>query len=91
MTGDRPVRLTFPSYEAGGADILTGGQCAGFCLDEGGGAYGYARRWRAYLYPALHERGTPRPADCEEVTGRTLGELRRVLRERVEVKGPWWT
>jgi hypothetical protein len=30
------------------------------------------------------------PEGCEEVTGRTLGELRRALRERVAEKGAWW-
>lgn len=77
-------RLTFPSYDIGAADILADGQHAGFCLDEGGG------RWRAYLYAAAQERRAPRPAGCEEVTGRTLRELRRLLRERAE-KEPWWT
>ena len=28
--------------------------------------------------------------DCMTVTGRTLGDLRRELRERFELKGPWW-
>jgi hypothetical protein len=87
----KPVRLTFPAYGTGCADILADGKCAGFCLDEGGGAYGYARRWRAYLFPSAQDRRMPRPQECEEVTGRTLGELRRALRERVERDGPWWT
>lgn len=91
MSDSKPVRLTFPGYGPGTADILAGGKNAGFCLDEGGGAYGYPRRWRAYLYPAAQDRRMPRPVACEEVTGKTLGELRRVLRERVEVKGPWWS
>jgi hypothetical protein len=77
MTG-RPVRLTFPPYDVGAADILAGGRSVGFCLDEGGG------RWRAYLYPAAQDRRTPRPDNCEEVTARTLADLRRQLRERFE-------
>jgi hypothetical protein len=45
---------------------------------------------RAYLF--AEATGKPiRPADCEEVTAGTLGELRRVLRERVADEGPWWT
>jgi hypothetical protein len=80
---DKPIRLTFPAYDVGAADILAGGKSVGFCLDEGG-------IWRAYLYPAAQERRAPRPGKCEEVTARTLADLRRELRERVEVKGRWW-
>lgn len=86
MTG----RLTFPAYAPGAADILTGGRGVGFCLDEGGGSYGYAKRWRAYLYPAVQDRRMPKPENCEEVTARTLADLRAALRERVALKGPWW-
>jgi hypothetical protein len=88
---DRPVRLTFPAYGPGAADILAGGRSVGFCLDEGGGSHGYARRWRAYLYPAAQDRRMPKPDGCEEVTARTLAELRETLRERVETRGQWWT
>lgn len=84
MSGGRPVKLTFPSYDVGAADILASGRHVGMALDEGG-------RWRAWLYAAAQERRTPRPARCEEVTARTLVELRRDLRERVELKGQWWT
>jgi hypothetical protein len=80
---DHAVRLTFPSYDVGAADILANGRQVGICLDEGGG------RWRAYLYSAIQERRI-RTGDCEEVTGRTLGDLRRALRKRVAEKGPWW-
>lgn len=81
---ENPVRLTFPAYDIGAADMLASGKHVGLCLDEGGG------RWRAYLYAAAQDRRAPRPAGCEEVTGRTLGDLRRELRERFELKGPWW-
>jgi hypothetical protein len=81
---DRPVRITFPSYDIGAADILADGKHAGICLDEG-------RRWRAYLYAAAQDRRAPRPVGCEEVTRRTLSDLRRDLRERLVLKGPWWT
>jgi len=90
MSAEKPVRLTFPAYDVGAADILAGGRTVGFCLDEGGGTRGHARRWRAYLYPAAQGRRTPRPENCEEVTRRTLGDLRRELRQRVELKGRWW-
>jgi hypothetical protein len=73
-----PVRLTFPAYDIGAADILTGIILAGFSC------------WRAYLYPALQDTRARLARDCEEVTGRTLGELREKLRKRVEVDGPWW-
>jgi hypothetical protein len=79
----RPVRLTFPSYDIGGTDIIAAEKRVGFTLANFKG-------WTAYLFPVATDRRV-RPADCEEVTGRTLGELRRVLRERVELKGPWWT
>jgi len=80
---DRPARLTFPSYDVGMADILWEGKSVGFCLAE-------FRNWRAYLYPAVQESRMPRPRECEEVTGRTLGELREELRKRAELKGWWW-
>lgn len=84
MTSGKPVRLTVASCDYGMADIFANGKRVGIAIDEGRGT------WRAYLYPVATDRRV-RPADCEEVTGRTLGELRRVLRERVELKGPWWT
>ena len=83
MTGGKLVRLTFPSYDVGSTDILVGGKRAGIILAE-------SRCWRAYLYAALTDRRI-RLGGEEEVTARTLAELRRVLRERVELKGPWWT
>jgi hypothetical protein len=65
------------------ADIFANGKRVGICLDEGRGT------WRAYLYPVATDRRI-RPAGCEEVTGRTLGELRRTLRKRVADEGLWW-
>lgn len=32
-----------------------------------------------------------RPEGCEEVTAGKLGEMRGMLRDRVALKGPWWT
>ena len=84
MSDGEPVRLTFPSYDLGAADIMASGKNAGICLDEGQG------RWRAYLYPVLSSSRL-RVTGCGEVTERTLRDLRRVLRERVELKGPWWS
>lgn len=83
MSDGKPVRLTFPGYDIGAADILVTGKRAGICLDEGRGI------WRAYLYGALTDRRI-RVDGCEEVTARTLRELRDTLRERVALKGPWW-
>lgn len=83
MSTEKPVRLTFPSYDVGAADILADGKSVGFCLGE-------FWCWRAYLYAVAQERRMPRPRKCEEVTARTLAELRRDLRERVELKGLWW-
>lgn len=83
MSDGKPVRLTFPSYDIGAADIRIGGRRAGFCLAE-------FYCWRAYLFPALTD-GVIRPEGCEEVTARTLAELRAALRTRIELKGPWWT
>jgi hypothetical protein len=80
MTGPR---LTFPAYDTGAADILADGKHVGICLGE-------FRGWRAYLYPAAQETRMRLAADCEEVTGRTLGELREALRERAALKGAWW-
>ena len=90
MCASRPVRPTFPAYDLGAADILADGRSVGFCLDEGGGSLGYPKRWRAYLYPAAQDRRMPKPDGCEEVTARTLAELRETLRERVADKGQWW-
>jgi len=78
-----PVRLAFPSYDRGAADILAGGKHAGICLDEGSG------RWRAYLFSSLSSSRI-RLGGEEEITGRTLGELREKLRTRVAERGPWW-
>lgn len=83
MTGGKPVRITFPGYDIGAADIMTEGKNAGICLDEG-------NLWRAYLYTSLTDRRI-RLGGEEEVTAETLGELRRVLRKRVEDEGPWWS
>jgi hypothetical protein len=77
------VRITFPSYDQGAVDIMAGRRQAGIALAE-------YENWRAYLYPVAQDRRI-RPEGCGEVTARTLGELRRELRERVALKGPWWT
>lgn len=79
----KPVRLTFPSFDVGMADILADGKHVGLAIAE-------FWNWRAWLYPAAQDRRAPRSAGCEEVTARTLGDLRRELRERVELKGAWW-
>lgn len=83
MNGSKPVRLTFPAYDIGGTDILAKGKRVGFTLAEFKG-------WRAYLFPEATDRRI-RPEGCEEVTGESLGELRKFLRKRVADEGPWWT
>lgn len=82
VSDGKPVRLSFPSYDIGAADIMADGKCVGFALAE-------FRNWRAYLFPVATDRRI-RPAGCEEVTAGKLGELRDTLRERVESEGPWW-
>jgi hypothetical protein len=77
------VHLTFPPYDIGAADILADGRQAGIVLAE-------FKFWRAYLYPVLADRRI-RGGGEEEVTGRTLGELRETLRKRVDADGPWWS
>lgn len=76
-----PPRLTFPAYDMGAARIIAGGKHqVGHVLAEFFG-------WQAWLW----ETADVRPGNMQEmetVTGRRLGELRRVLRERVELKGP---
>ena len=83
MSGGGPVLITFPPYDTGTTDIRSGGKRVGIAIAE-------FKDWRAYLFPEATDRRM-RPADCEEVMARTLTELRRVLRERVELKGIWWT
>ena len=83
MNEGRPALITFPSYDIGAADIKVGGKHAGIILGE-------FDCWRAYLYPVLTSSRIWLEKDCEEVTARTLTELRRVLRERVADEGPWW-
>ena len=80
MSG-KPVRLTVPAVEPGLCKIMADGKRTGFILAE-------FRGWRAVLFPVAS--ALVRPAGSEEVTGKTLGDLRAVLRERVERDGPWW-
>lgn len=83
MSGAGPVRLTFPVVEPGLARIVADGkQQVGFVLAEF-----YCHR--AVLWETADVR-PPNMQDMETVTGKKLGDLRRVLRERVELKGPWW-
>jgi hypothetical protein len=79
----KPVRLTFPDNGTGFARIMADGKHqTGHVIAEESG-------WRAHLW----DTADVRPDDvreCETVTGEKLADLRRVLRERVELKGPWW-
>lgn len=76
-------RLTFPGYDVGATHIMAGGEYVGFCLAE-------FYLWRARLFKTATTSRIGPESGCEEVTGRTLGELRRRLRDRVAAEGPWW-
>lgn len=79
---DRPVRLTVPSNDEGWARIVADGVQVGHVNRGGNG------RWQAWLWAHAgdHAGGN---ADVPVVRGR-LGDVRAVLRERVEQRGPWW-
>ena len=79
---DRPVRLTFPSYDIGSARIMAGDLQVGTVLGE-------YRGHRAYLWPVADDFAGQ--LSGEQVTGRRLADVREKLRERVEAKGPWWS
>ena len=79
---DRPVRLTFPSYDIGSARIMAGDLQVGHVLGE-------YWCWRAWLWPVADDFGFP--DSTEQVTGRRLADVREKLRERVELKGAWWS
>ena len=83
---ERPVRLTFPPYGQGAAYIIADG------LHEVGHILGDFTGWRAWLWPEpdLKPYGII-PEAMESVWCKTLREVRAVLRERVAVKGPWWS
>lgn len=79
---DRPVRLTFPSNDIGYTRIMADGI-------QVGNAIRGSRCWRAFLWSHADDRHGGY-ADAP-VTGERLGDLRDELRERVELKGAWWT
>lgn len=85
MTGGRRGRLTFPVYDMGGARIIADGKLeVGRVLAEFAG-------WRACLWTEADPvPGQFNPHDMETVWRLKLREIRWVLRERVELKGPWW-
>jgi hypothetical protein len=84
VSDGKPVLITFPPYDTGTTDIRSGGKRVGIAVAEFGG------HWRAYLFAEATGRRI-REGGEEEVTAGSLAELRRVLRERVELKGPWWS
>lgn len=86
MQPERPVRLTFPVCDFGGARIIADGKHeVGRVLAE---FYG----WRAYLWPGADPApGGFNPHDTEAVWRPTLRDVRAVLRERVAEKGAWWS
>lgn len=79
---DRPVKLTFPRNDQGWASILADGVTVGHV--ERGNRCWHARLWNE---PGNRNGGY---ADAP-VVREYLRELRAELRERVELKGPWWT
>jgi hypothetical protein len=81
MSPDRPVRLTFPSNDIGYARIMADGLQVGNALKG-------TRLWRAFLWAHAEDRHGGY-ADAP-VTGERLSDIRTELRERVEMKGPWW-
>jgi hypothetical protein len=78
---DRPVRLTFPSYDIGAARIMAGDLQVGHVLGE-------YWCWRAWLWPIADDFGGALTG--EQVTGKNLSAVREKLRQRVADKGPWW-
>ena len=79
---DRPVRLTFPSYDIGAARIMAGDLQVGHVLGE-------YWCWRAWLWPVADEFITGPSGG--QVTGKRLADVRVLVRERFELKGPWWS
>ena len=79
---DRPVRLTFPGYDAGAARIMAGDLQVGTVLGE-------YWCWKAYLWPVADD--FTGQLSGEQATGKRLADVRDELRERVGLKGPWWT
>jgi hypothetical protein len=83
VSDDRPVRLTFPSFDIGSASIMADGK------HQTGLVLGEFWLWRAYLWPVADARPS-HVYELETVAGQTLADVRRVLRERVAQHGPWW-
>ena len=77
---ESPVKLTFPSNDSGWAAIMADGVQVGYIRRDG--------RWRAFLW---NEAGNRHGGYADApVAGERLADLRAELRERVELKGPWW-
>ena len=82
MQPERPAKLTFPSYDVGFARIDADGIQVGYIVA------GFSD-WTAHLW---NEAGNRHGGHADApVTRRRLRDLRADLRERVELKGPWWT
>ena len=79
---DRPVRLTVVSTDSGWAVIRAAGLRVGHVRRD------YSK-WTAWLWSHAEDRSGGY-ADAP-VTRAALGDLRADLRERAELKGPWWT
>ena len=77
MPPERPVRLTFPSYDIGAAGIMAGDLQVGHVLGE-------YWCWRAWLWPVADEFITG--PSGEQVTGKGW-LMSGAVRERFELKG----
>ena len=82
MPPERPVKLTFPSNDIGWKRIDVDGVTVGHVKRSN-------RCWQARLWVEAGNRNGGY-ADAP-VVREYLRELRDELRERVALKGPWWT
>ena len=88
---ERPIRLTFPVYDFGGARIIADGKHEVGRVLAGGTGLAGGDGWRAWLWPEADLRaGRIDLNSTETVWRKTLREVRAVLRERVAEKGKWW-
>ena len=80
---DRPAKLTVPGVDHGWAHVLADG------IQVGHVRKGLNGRWEAWLWNKAGNREGGYAA--APVVLPRLGEVRAELRERIELKGPWWS
>jgi hypothetical protein len=78
---DRPVRLTFPSYDTGAAWIVADGVRVGHVLADD------KWDWRARLWLVAEKPGE---GFAGEVVGGKLAATRVLVRAELAERGPWW-